>query len=411
VLKILYFHHADKLGGAPLSLLYLVERLDRSRFQPVICCLQEGEVLAYYGRCGIETIVRQDITTFGHTTGGWYPLSNPLSLWRLCWQIIRFPLSVWRTYRLLRVQRPALVHLNSLTLVPSAVGARLAGVPLVWHVREAVHNGHLGVRKRLLSWLVGTLPDEVIYISKDYQRRMAMRRRGLVIYNFVDFQRFDRNLDGTVVRERLGIPRTASVALFLGGVSLIKGVMPLSLAIPHVRERVPGFICLVAGRTQIGRAYSLGSLWRRLRAQVGRPAEIQKAQASLSALAAEGMVHLVGFRTDVEQLIAASDVVLFPSTVPHFPRPVIEAGAMAKAVGASRIGGVEEVVEHERTGLLVPPNDPESLATSIVSILTDRSLAARLGEAGYRQARRLFDARRNVAQTIEVYERLLGESP
>ena len=118
----------------------------------------------------------------------------------------------------------------------------------------------------------------------------------------------------------------------------------------------------------------------------------------------------MGFRSDVERLVAASDLVVFPSVVPHFARPAIEAGAMAKPVVASRLGGVEEVVQHGRTGLLVPPNDPAALADGIVSVLTDEDLAGRLGEQGYRQALRLFDARRNVPRTVAIYERLLREA-
>ena len=409
--KILYFHHGDRLGGSPLNLLYLIEMLDRSRFQPVVCCLRDGEVVSYYRERGVETIVDTGITTFGHTTGGWYPLYNPVSVWRLGKSLVRFPLAVWRTYRLIREQKPALVHLNSLTLVPSAIGAKLAGVPLVWHDRETVHDGHCGVRKQVMCWLMRVLPDEIIYMCQDYQRRLTGRRRGVVIYDFVDFDRFDRNLDGGAERKRLGIPPTARVALFLGGASLIKGARPLSQALPLVRQRVPQFTCIVAGHTQVGSPRSLGGIWRRVRAQIGFPSDVQKVQDSLSAQAKEGWVCLAGFRTGVEQLIAASDVVLFPAVVPHFARPVIEAGAMAKPVVASRLEGMEEIVQHGRTGLLVSPNDPEALAAAIISVLTDENLAARLGEQGYQQARRLFDARRNVAQTIEVYERLLGGLP
>ncbi len=406
--KILYFHHADKLGGAPLSLLDLVERLDRSRFQPVVCCLKDGEVVSYYRQRGVETHVVTGITTFGHTTGGWYPLYNPVSVWRFGKSLVRFPLAVWRTYKLIQAQKPALVHLNSLTLVPSAIGAKLAGVPLIWHVRETVHQGHWGVRKRMIRWLVRNLPDEVIYISRDNQRRLADdRHRGWVIYNFVDFARFDRHLDGMVARERLDIPATARVALFLGGISLIKGALPLSRALPLIRQRVPEFICLVAGRTQVRQPRSLGELWRRWRSLVGWPTDVQKVQDLFSAQAAEGWVRLLGFRTDVEQLIAASDVVLFPAVVPHFARPVIEAEVMAKPVVASRLPSIEEVVRDGQTGLLVPPNDPEALAAAVVAILTDESLATRLGEGGYQQ-RRQFDARSNMAQVVKVYERLLS---
>ena len=280
-------------------------------------------------------------------------------------------------------------------------------MPLVWHVREAVHEGHLGIRKRLLSWLVRVLPDEIIYISVDNQQRLTGSRKGIVSYNFVDLRRFDRNLNGHDVRDTLDIDHKAKVVLFLGGLSQIKGTLPFLRALDLARQRLPEIVCLLAGNTNPS-IRPIRRIGRRLLRAIGYSTYMQEAQALLRSQVEAGYVRPVGFRSDVERLIAASDLVVFPSVVPHFARPVMEAGAMAKPVVASRVGGVEEVVQHGQTGLLVPPNDPEALADGIVSVLTDEDLAARLGEQGYQQAVRLFDARRNVAQILEVYERLLG---
>jgi glycosyltransferase involved in cell wall biosynthesis len=119
-------------------------------------------------------------------------------------------------------------------------------------------------------------------------------------------------------------------------------------------------------------------------------------------------VRFIGHRADVPLVLAASDVLAFPSTVPHFARPIIEAGAMARPVVASRLGGPLELVEDGVTGLLVPPGDPAALATAIAPLLDDPERAARLGEAGYRRARADFDAGANARRTFAVYEELLG---
>ena len=83
----------------------------------------------------------------------------------------------------------------------------------------------------------------------------------------------------------------------------------------------------------------------------------------------EPWVRLLPFRPDPERLNAAADLVVFPSTLPHFARPVIEAGAMAVPVVASRLGGVEELVEDGMTGILVPPGDPAALGDAIARVL------------------------------------------
>ena len=250
------------------------------------------------------------------------------------------------------------------------------------------------------------MPDEVIYISKDNQERLAGNGKGVVIYNFVDLRRFDRNLNGDGVRDALNIDRKAKAVLFLGGLSRIKGILPFLRALDLVRQQLPDIVCILAGDTNPPMR-PIGLIGRRLLSAIGYSTYVQKAQSLLESQAREGYVWPVGFRGDVEHLIAASDLIVFPSTAPHFARPIIEAGAMAKPVVASRLGGVEEVVADGQTGLLVPPNDPEALAEAMVRILTDEDLATDMGEKGYKQARRLFNAQRNVRQVASVYERLL----
>ena len=107
------------------------------------------------------------------------------------------------------------------------------------------------------------------------------------------------------------------------------------------------------------------------------------------------------------QLIAATDIIVFPSTVPHFARPVIEASAMAKPVIASDIGGPRELVVPDETGLLIPPDNPEQLATAIVSLLDDSEMMTQMGEKGYQRATNKFDSKVNSERTYAVYDELL----
>jgi len=404
---ILYVYHGQGLGGAPLSLLYLIQHLDPSRYRPVVCCLHDSDVVAYFRQKGVETHVWSGIGDFQHTTAGWHPLYNPLGSWGLGRSLLNFLPSAWRTQAQLQRYNANLVHLNSATLAPSALGARLAGVPVVWHVREAVVKGHLGMRRWLLRWLIETLADEVIFICEDNRRRLGVRRKGVVIYNFVDFNHFDYRLPAEPVRAELGVPAQAKVVLMLGGVGRIKGTLELVKAMALVRQQVPQAIALIAGSGNPGTGSS--PRLARLASRFGYMRYSEQVQRDVAQHELSNCVRFLPFRSDVERLIAASNVVAFPSTEPHFARPVIEAGAMAKPVVASRIGGVKEVVQNGMTGLLVPPGDVEALASALMQVLTDPVFAARLGEGGYKQARRLFDAETNVQQTVEVYQRVLAQ--
>ena len=188
----------------------------------------------------------------------------------------------------------------------------------------------------------------------------------------------------------------------------VKGIFPLLNALHLAKQRIPKLHCVIgAGQYQQSNSL-LARTARAVLSQIGSGTHSQRVAILMQRYEMHGYVHLLPFRTDVEQLIAASDLVVFPSTEPHFARPVIEAGAMAKPAVASRIGGVEELVVDGETGLLVPPGDAGALAEAIVKALRDADLARRLGEAGYQQARRRFDAESNTRQIQEVYERLLN---
>jgi glycosyltransferase involved in cell wall biosynthesis len=104
-----------------------------------------------------------------------------------------------------------------------------------------------------------------------------------------------------------------------------------------------------------------------------------------------------------------SDVFVFPSLVAEgLPMALLEALALSKPVVATDVGGVPEIVEDGKTGLVVPPRDAAALAEGIVRVLSDPVLARRLGEAGRETVLARFPARTMVQRTEELYFGLLG---
>jgi glycosyltransferase involved in cell wall biosynthesis len=97
--------------------------------------------------------------------------------------------------------------------------------------------------------------------------------------------------------------------------------------------------------------------------------------------------------SDVPRFLAAIDVLAVPSRDEGLPRVVLEAMAMRVPVVASNVGGIPEAVEAGRSGLLVPPDDPDALAAALARVLEDETLASSLGEAGRRRVLDDFDAR------------------
>ncbi|RME57491.1 glycosyltransferase family 1 protein [Candidatus Parcubacteria bacterium] len=406
-IRILYVHHGYGIGGAPLSLLYLLQQLPRHRFEPVVLCLHDGPAADLYRREGIETHVNRTLVDFSHTNLHWYRLTHPGD-WK---QILRL---VWRYRATIKATRcflydhPVdLVHLNSSSLVPCAVGARQAGVPVVWHIREPLAFGYFGLRRKFIQRAIYQYANRVIAICENDADQLIRDDRVRIVYNFVNFKQFDRNLPRSDFRQELGLDDHTPLVAMLGGVSKTKGTLPFVQALPAVKNAIPTVKFLVVGSTG-GNSSLGGSVKQTVKKIFGRFFYSERVFDFIRRHNLSDSVIFTGVRQDIPHLLAAVDVLVFPSTTPHFARPIIEAGAMAKPVVASNLGGPQELVRHGETGFLVPPNDPDALAKAVVTILTNPTLAQQMGEAGYEQAKSRFDAKVNVAQTLAVYEELLG---
>ena len=117
-------------------------------------------------------------------------------------------------------------------------------------------------------------------------------------------------------------------------------------------------------------------------------------------------VHFTGWVDDVPAAVADCDVVALTSRNEGTPVALIEALAAARPVVATAVGGVPSVVMPGRTGLLVPPDDPQALAAAIITLLTDPAVATRLASAGRVHVRDTFGAARLVRDIRDLYSEL-----
>ncbi len=402
--RILYIHHGGGIGGAPLSLLYLLRQLDRSRYEPVVVTLKQGPIVDLYRQEGIETHVEPGIGDFSHTTLEWY---GGRDLWRLPGKLLRIGPSIRRTRKLVRRFQPDLVHLNSSTLAPAAIGCGREGVPVVWHIREPLAKGYFGLCRAWIRRVVDRNAAAVIAICQNDADQLKPGDRVHVIYNFVDFGQFDRSLTGENFRQEMGIDEDAPVVVMLGGVAEPKGTLTLVRALPELVEAVPGVRVVIAGpEPKPLREAGIKGLAKRL---LGVDAYQKAVQREINGLdeSARRAILFTGIRRDVPDILAAGTCLVFPSSVPHFARPIIEAAAMGIPSVASDLGGPRELIVHGETGLLVPPNDPAALAGALASIVGDRQYAHQLGEAAYQRAQKHFDSAQNAAATVAIYDKIL----
>ncbi|MGH8104005.1 MAG: glycosyltransferase, partial [bacterium] len=124
----------------------------------------------------------------------------------------------------------------------------------------------------------------------------------------------------------------------------------------------------------------------------------------------EQNVIMLGHIQDVDALLAATDILVFPSHLNGPGRSVFEAGARGIPAIVAFADRVEDIVEHAVTGLIVPERDPQALAEAIMRISDDPALRARLGANARRKYVAQFDPKRIGEQMLKVYESVVAEN-
>jgi glycosyltransferase involved in cell wall biosynthesis len=206
----------------------------------------------------------------------------------------------------------------------------------------------------------------------------------LTIPNGVDAARLATGRDREAIRRALGVPAAAPVLLGVGALSVEKdplGQLELAAAV-------------LAGRTD-GRYLVAGDGPLRL-----------DLEAAVRAKGLDGRVVVLGARTDVADLLAASDLLLLASRTEGMPACVIEAGMAALPVAGYALAGIPEVVIDGVTGVLNPPGDHSGLTRRAASLLDDEAARRRMGEAARARCRSLFEIRPIARRYLELYERV-----
>jgi glycosyltransferase involved in cell wall biosynthesis len=132
-------------------------------------------------------------------------------------------------------------------------------------------------------------------------------------------------------------------------------------------------------------------------------------RSDLEALVRGKQVRFLGRRSDVADLLAASDAVVIPSRREGLGVAALEAMAVGRPVVASAVGGLADVVADRQTGLLVPPDDPAALARALAELLRAPGLRQALGEAGPRRVAESFSAEQMVEAYARLYESVLEQ--
>jgi glycosyltransferase involved in cell wall biosynthesis len=302
--------------------------------------------------------------------------------------------------RLYRRERPDIVHHVSVKLVAyGSVAARIAGVPAV--VNAFTGLGYTFTAETRRARLIRSVLIRILKFGLAHPHSIAI---------------FQNESDGEdLVRAGL---MTRSHAVIIRGA----GVNVSEFTLQPEPEGVP--IVLLASRM----------LWDKGVGDFVNAVQLLKQQGvklrgvlagavdpdSLTAICTEqlvswekeGLVEWWGYREDMNSVYGAAHVVALPTYYGEgLPKVLLEAAACGKPLVATRTRGCTDIVRDGQNGLLIPPKNPHALAAALVTLLRDGALRAQMGARGREIVVSEFTAQKTAMETLEVYRRLLVNTP
>jgi glycosyltransferase involved in cell wall biosynthesis len=411
--KILFIQHASQFGGSAMSLLYTLQEIKNvadDQYEIIIALAKWTQQLSdFYEEQGFKVIKPKFIDTYEHTQSVNFKLWNPIDLFKEIVQQIKLRKAVRNTEQLIDLVKPDLVHLNSVVLQGCALADKRKKIPLIWHIREPSVRGLIGLRRHVLKKRLKNLPDKVFFICKADMQSWGNPPNGKVVYNFVDFNKFNKEMPAPKSIEGIVLPKGDLNILFLGAVGRVKGGLYLIRAINNLMKKYPDkkINFLFPGGEYDTPTYLLYKAVSFILPMFGQGTYAQKIEKEINKSSHPESFIKFRFVKAVPLLFAASDVLVFPSIRPHFARPIIEAGAMAKPVIGSRLGGVEELIEEGKNGFFVNPKNVNEIEERLEYFLNNKNEVNRMGQEGYNIALNKFQAKKNILIIIDVYKTLI----
>ena len=262
----------------------------------------------------------------------------------------------------------------------------MTGVPVI----ATAHSRHFQ-----LHW---TFNDFVIANStatRDYHLRVNRipADRMETVHACTDLERFANvtRRDVNIVRRELGFKPDDIVMGVVGEVVARKGQQFLFDALPRILRSVPNLKLVVLGRFHRRETY------------------VKKLRQTLVEHQLFGKTKWLGRRENVQDFMTAFDFTVVPSLEEPLGLVAIESLAAGTPVIASNTGGLPEIIQHDSTGLLVPPRDAEALAEGVIRLASDQSLRHRLGSVGRSFVINHFSPERLVSQVERIFERVVAQ--
>jgi glycosyltransferase involved in cell wall biosynthesis len=391
---IVFVCNSAAMSGVEFSLIYLLQRLDRMKWMPVVLCPREGDLTAACHEIGVATyrIKAPAVYSTSFCFGTDRRLPNPAAL---AWDALSLTQAGISTTLLMHKLKPRLVVTKGMFAhVYGGLAARQLGIPCIWHLQDLISERHSGIYRRFFAALAARIPTSLICDGSLIREQLAepTKDRTTVIFNGVDTSLFRPGQNGAHARQELGIAPDVLVMGCVARLTPWKGQHFLIDAFARVASAIPQTVLLIVGGSfSDSRAY--GDRLRRM-----------AAEADL-----EHRIVFTGHRTDLSKMFAVMDLFVHTAIEKDTcPLALVSAMSSGLPIVAFDIDGVREMFRHASNGLLVPRADTKALANILLRICEDPRLRRQLGDSARRTAVDTFSLERHCERMQSAFAEACG---
>jgi glycosyltransferase involved in cell wall biosynthesis len=354
-------------GGAETVFIDLISHLPAEKYRSVVVIRGKGWVYEELGRRGIHPVILDAKGSFN-------------------WRYLKALISLIRSEKVDLIQS----HLLGSNIY-SALAGLLSRTPVVATFHGAVD---VAEQERLLFLKFAAInygATAIVAVSNDLRDNIVHRTslrsdKTKVIYNGIDTGEFQRTESNTL-RQQFGWSENDIIVGSLGNIRPAKSYDVLLKAASLLKDGERSYRFVIAGQGK-------GSLYQKL---LGMRTELKL----------ENRVQFLGFNDDPADFLSNLDLFLLSSSSEGFSIATIQAMAAGLPVIATRSGGPQEIITHEKNGYLVDIDAPKQIANAIEKLANDTVLCKQLALAGQQHAIKTFDIKNMIKSYEDIYKKFL----
>jgi glycosyltransferase involved in cell wall biosynthesis len=340
------------VGGAELMLFNLLKHIDKKRFNCILCCRRtNGRVIKLFKKTGVRI----------ETIDGNKKISIQLKD-----MIDRHKIDI--------------AYITTYKALPEAILLKGLGCKIVYHMYNLLSYTHRACskkeRQKFLK-MIFCLSDKIVACSKTVKAQfdfLSPGRNIVLIYNGIDMSQLLKLHRESLLKKEYNISYKTKIMAIVGRIEPQKRQEVFIRQYKDIVSRYQDIVLLIVGRCE-SKKY------------------LKKIKSLIKRLSLEKNIIITGFKEDVSNVMQDIDILVLPSVDESFNLSLLEAMACGKAVIATNTGGNPELIKHNRTGILVPPNKKNCFVRPALSLLEDNKKATAIGRRAQIAVRKRYGIR------------------